>query len=259
MRAARCLGLALALLCLCRPAAPWYRQAAGPRHYSVGRASGLLSGLRRSPYIRRSDAAERRPGALPPGSARPPAPLRPAVSTGAAGGRRARGAPVPLPAGHWARAVPGLPSCRHQGPVLQRAAGAGSHVPAGLRDAGAARLPRQRHVLGPPVLLMVSPAGTLRDGCGPRAAELPGAAGSPWHSPVQSRRDLVPGPHGVRRCLSQHRWLRSDNKCTWTGTISSVFAGTGGAAESPCRGGGTHRGLGHAGAAPPGVDPGKQC
>ncbi|XP_047906280.1 neuropeptide B [Anser cygnoides] len=79
MRAARCLGLALALLCLCRPAAPWYRQAAGPRHYSVGRASGLLSGLRRSPYIRRSDAADRRPGALPPGSARPPAPLRPAA------------------------------------------------------------------------------------------------------------------------------------------------------------------------------------
>ncbi|XP_035168516.1 neuropeptide B [Oxyura jamaicensis] len=75
MRAARCLGLALALLCLCRPTAPWYRQAAGPRHYSVGRASGLLSGLRRSPYIRRSDAAgtaERRPGVLPPGSAHPP-------------------------------------------------------------------------------------------------------------------------------------------------------------------------------------------
>lgn len=92
MRAARCLGLALALLCLCRPAAPWYRQAAGPRHYSVGRASGLLSGLRRSPYIRRSDAADRRPGALPPGSARPPAPLRPAVSTGGAGhgGHRCR-------------------------------------------------------------------------------------------------------------------------------------------------------------------------
>ncbi|XP_032055846.1 neuropeptide B [Aythya fuligula] len=72
MRAARCLGLALALLCLCRPAVPWYRQAAGPRLYSVGRASGLLSGLRRSPYIRRSDTAERHPGALPPGSARPP-------------------------------------------------------------------------------------------------------------------------------------------------------------------------------------------
>ncbi|XP_027561010.1 neuropeptide B, partial [Neopelma chrysocephalum] len=40
---------ALALLVLCRPAEPWYRQAARPRHYSVGRASGLLSSLRRSP------------------------------------------------------------------------------------------------------------------------------------------------------------------------------------------------------------------
>lgn len=91
MRAARCLGLALALLCLCRPAAPWYRQAAGPRLYSVGRASGLLSGLRRSPYIRRSDAAESRPGALPPGSARSPVLPRTAVSTGAAGGSGHRG------------------------------------------------------------------------------------------------------------------------------------------------------------------------
>ncbi|NXA56144.1 NPB protein, partial [Nothocercus julius] len=68
MRTARCLALALALALLCRPAAPWYKQAAGPRYYSVGRASGLLSGLRRSPYIRRSDtdgAAERSPSARP--------------------------------------------------------------------------------------------------------------------------------------------------------------------------------------------------
>ncbi|NWY55647.1 NPB protein, partial [Chionis minor] len=54
MRAARWLGLAL-LLWLCRPAEPWYRPAAGPRHYSVGRASGLLSGLRHPPHARRSD------------------------------------------------------------------------------------------------------------------------------------------------------------------------------------------------------------
>ncbi|KAM9258213.1 neuropeptide B [Cariama cristata] len=72
MRAARWLGLAL--LCLCRPAEPWYKQAAGPRHYSVGRASGLLSGLRRSPYARRSDTdgtAKPGLGVLLPGSARP--------------------------------------------------------------------------------------------------------------------------------------------------------------------------------------------
>ncbi|KAM6118907.1 neuropeptide B [Phoenicopterus ruber ruber] len=80
MRAARWLGLglALALLCLCRPAEPWYKQAAGPHHYSVGRASGLLSGLRRSPHARRSDTdgtGEPGPGMLLPGSARPPAQL----------------------------------------------------------------------------------------------------------------------------------------------------------------------------------------
>uniref|UniRef100_A0A8B9N1X2 Neuropeptide B n=1 Tax=Accipiter nisus TaxID=211598 RepID=A0A8B9N1X2_9AVES len=70
MRAARWLGLALALLCLCRPVEPWYRPAAGPHHYSVGRASGLLSGLRRSDT---GGTAEPGPGTLMPGSARPPA------------------------------------------------------------------------------------------------------------------------------------------------------------------------------------------
>ncbi|KAM6194229.1 neuropeptide B [Sarcoramphus papa] len=81
MRAARWLGLAL-LLCLCRPAEPWYKQAAGPRHYSVGRASGLLSGLRRLPHARRSDTdgtAEPGPGVLRPGSARLPAELHAAA------------------------------------------------------------------------------------------------------------------------------------------------------------------------------------
>ncbi|KAM9222337.1 LOW QUALITY PROTEIN: neuropeptide B [Leptosomus discolor] len=76
MRAAR--WLALEMLCLCRPAEPWY-QAAGPCHYSVGRASGLLSGLRHS---RRSDTdstAESGPGVLLPGSALPPTRLRAAA------------------------------------------------------------------------------------------------------------------------------------------------------------------------------------
>ncbi|XP_010719651.1 neuropeptide B [Meleagris gallopavo] len=74
MRAARCLALAVAVALLCRPAAPWYRQAAAPLSYPVGRASGLLSGLRRLPYSRRSDsegAAQRRPAALRPGLAAP--------------------------------------------------------------------------------------------------------------------------------------------------------------------------------------------
>ncbi|NXK53255.1 NPB protein, partial [Chauna torquata] len=76
VRAARWLAL------LCRAAAPRYKQAAGPRCCSVGRASALLPGLRRSPYIQRSDtdgAAERRSGVLPPGPARVPARLRTAA------------------------------------------------------------------------------------------------------------------------------------------------------------------------------------
>ncbi|XP_075374782.1 neuropeptide B, partial [Mycteria americana] len=55
-----------------RPAEPWYKQAAGPRRYSVGRVPGLRSGLRRSPRARRSDTdgtAEPGPGVLLSGSA----------------------------------------------------------------------------------------------------------------------------------------------------------------------------------------------
>ncbi|XP_051653406.1 neuropeptide B [Manacus candei] len=62
-------ALALALLVLCRPAEPWYRQAARPLHYSVGRASGLLSSLRRPPHTRRSDtdgSSEPGPAEVPP-------------------------------------------------------------------------------------------------------------------------------------------------------------------------------------------------
>ncbi|XP_066561811.1 neuropeptide B [Amia ocellicauda] len=50
------LGLiAISVLVSCQPAEAWYKQATGPSYYSVGRASGLLSGIRRSPYIRRSE------------------------------------------------------------------------------------------------------------------------------------------------------------------------------------------------------------
>ncbi|XP_074116548.1 neuropeptide B [Sminthopsis crassicaudata] len=49
--------LALGLL-LVPPAHAWYKQSAGPSYYSVGRASGLLSGIRRSPYARRSDPVQ---------------------------------------------------------------------------------------------------------------------------------------------------------------------------------------------------------
>ncbi|KAM3864477.1 neuropeptide B-like [Diretmus argenteus] len=37
------------------PTEAWYKQVGGPTYYSVGRASGLLSGIRRSPYGRRSE------------------------------------------------------------------------------------------------------------------------------------------------------------------------------------------------------------
>ncbi|XP_060882674.1 neuropeptide B-like [Labrus mixtus] len=40
------------------PADAWYKQVAGPTYYSVGRASGLLSGIRRSPYVRRAEQTE---------------------------------------------------------------------------------------------------------------------------------------------------------------------------------------------------------
>uniref|UniRef100_A0A8C3FXR8 Neuropeptide B n=1 Tax=Chrysemys picta bellii TaxID=8478 RepID=A0A8C3FXR8_CHRPI len=62
-RARALLCLALAAL-LGPPAQAWYKQAAGPSSYSVGRASGLLSGIRRAPHVRRAesgtDSAERR-------------------------------------------------------------------------------------------------------------------------------------------------------------------------------------------------------
>uniref|UniRef100_UPI00398F5D20 neuropeptide B n=1 Tax=Pristiophorus japonicus TaxID=55135 RepID=UPI00398F5D20 len=57
-------SLKLAVLCvllstlLPSPGEAWYKQAAGPSYYSVGRASGLLSGIRRSPYVRRSEPSE---------------------------------------------------------------------------------------------------------------------------------------------------------------------------------------------------------
>ncbi|XP_023654239.1 neuropeptide B-like [Paramormyrops kingsleyae] len=47
--------VAISLLLSWSPTEAWYKQATGPSYYSVGRASGLLSGIRRSPYIRRSE------------------------------------------------------------------------------------------------------------------------------------------------------------------------------------------------------------
>uniref|UniRef100_A0A3Q3ISF7 Neuropeptide B n=1 Tax=Monopterus albus TaxID=43700 RepID=A0A3Q3ISF7_MONAL len=51
-----CAGLSL--LISCHSVEAWYKQSTGPSYYSVGRASGLLSGIRRSPYVRRSESDE---------------------------------------------------------------------------------------------------------------------------------------------------------------------------------------------------------
>ncbi|XP_071381270.1 neuropeptide B [Centroberyx affinis] len=48
----------VSLLISCHPIEAWYKQSTGPSYYSVGRASGLLSGIRRSPYVRRSESEE---------------------------------------------------------------------------------------------------------------------------------------------------------------------------------------------------------
>ncbi|KAM9346357.1 neuropeptide B-like [Symphorus nematophorus] len=45
----------ISVLVACGPTEAWYKQVAGPSYYSVGRASGLLSGIRRSPYVRRAE------------------------------------------------------------------------------------------------------------------------------------------------------------------------------------------------------------
>nr|XP_046190247.1 neuropeptide B-like [Oncorhynchus gorbuscha] len=47
--------VAISMLVSCNPTEAWYKQVSGPSYYSVGRASGLLSGIRRSPYVRRSE------------------------------------------------------------------------------------------------------------------------------------------------------------------------------------------------------------
>ncbi|XP_015731979.2 LOW QUALITY PROTEIN: neuropeptide W [Coturnix japonica] len=68
----------LVLLGLMLPAAPagaWYKHVASPRYHTVGRASGLLMGVRRSPYLwRRELPAEppHRPGGTAPAAAPQP-------------------------------------------------------------------------------------------------------------------------------------------------------------------------------------------
>ncbi|XP_058537040.1 neuropeptide W [Ochotona princeps] len=69
----RLLALPLLLLLLPLPTGAWYKHVASPRYHTVGRAAGLLMGLRRSPYVwrRALPAATRTPAwdALVPGPA----------------------------------------------------------------------------------------------------------------------------------------------------------------------------------------------
>lgn len=41
----------MTLLAVAPPAGAWYKHVASPRYHTVGRASGLLMGVRRSPYL----------------------------------------------------------------------------------------------------------------------------------------------------------------------------------------------------------------
>ncbi|XP_053766644.1 neuropeptide B isoform X1 [Desmodus rotundus] len=68
-------ALALSLL-LVPPGRAWYKPAAAPSAHLVGRAAGLLSGLRGSPYARRSEPPV---GEGPPGRAGTAPELRPSL------------------------------------------------------------------------------------------------------------------------------------------------------------------------------------
>uniref|UniRef100_A0A8C0QQK1 Neuropeptide W n=1 Tax=Chelonoidis abingdonii TaxID=106734 RepID=A0A8C0QQK1_CHEAB len=57
------LGL-LGLMLLVDPVGAWYKHVASPRYHTVGRASGLLMGIRRSPYLWRRDLGDE-PGESP--------------------------------------------------------------------------------------------------------------------------------------------------------------------------------------------------
>ncbi|XP_038276002.1 neuropeptide W isoform X2 [Dermochelys coriacea] len=57
------LGL-LGLMLLVHPVGAWYKHVASPRYHTVGRASGLLMGIRRSPYLWRRDLGDE-PGESP--------------------------------------------------------------------------------------------------------------------------------------------------------------------------------------------------
>lgn len=112
-RTTKLVGAFLALcLLLAPPGLAWYKQVAGPNYYSVGRASGLLSGFRRSPYAPRSEPSV---GTGHPGRAGAPPESRPSlrslVSAGGGGaGQGSRGGSAGR-RGPRERAVPSASPC----------------------------------------------------------------------------------------------------------------------------------------------------
>uniref|UniRef100_A0A8B9TPV7 Neuropeptide W n=1 Tax=Anas platyrhynchos TaxID=8839 RepID=A0A8B9TPV7_ANAPL len=94
---------ALVLLGLMLPATPpagaWYKHVASPRYHTVGRASGLLMGVRRSPYLWRRELPPeppRRPGGPAPAAPQPPG--RPDGGSPPPAPRRLRRRRIPVPA-----------------------------------------------------------------------------------------------------------------------------------------------------------------
>ncbi|XP_053899074.1 neuropeptide W [Malaclemys terrapin pileata] len=96
------LGL-LALMLLLDPVGAWYKHVASPRYHTVGRASGLLMGIRRSPYLWRRDLGDEpgeSPGSPPTAVNRAPRLLQSRRQDLRAAGPRtqASGVPAPRPA-----------------------------------------------------------------------------------------------------------------------------------------------------------------
>ncbi|XP_041604482.1 neuropeptide W [Vulpes lagopus] len=112
----RALAPGLLLLLLALPAGAWYKHVASPRYPTVGRAAGLLVGLRRSPYLWRRTL---RPAASP-GAFRGPYTLGLGASLGGPSAGDA-GSAAPGPRG--ALLLPsGLPELLETGRRLSRAA-----------------------------------------------------------------------------------------------------------------------------------------
>lgn len=96
----RALLLALLLLLPPEPADAWYKHAATPRFHAVGRAAGLLLGLRRAPSVWRR--------ALSPAGAVELGPRAGDTVAAGAGARGERALPLGMQELRWG-SVPGLP------------------------------------------------------------------------------------------------------------------------------------------------------